>query len=77
MKPRFSTVIGLLALAVAWVGGPVRAHAQGAPASSAGEAITVYNAQHTSLTKAWADVGIKSTGSGGNTTGPGKPEGDL
>ncbi len=62
MKPRFSTVIGLLALAVAWVGGPVRAHAQGAPASSAGEAITVYNAQHTSLTKAWADAFTGETG---------------
>ena len=60
MKPRLSTVIGLVALAAAWVGSPVRAHAQGGAPS--GEAITVYNAQHASLTKAWADAFTGETG---------------
>ena len=44
---------GVLTLAITLAGSPMVAMAQNAAADA--EGITVYNAQHASLTQAWAD----------------------
>ena len=61
MYRSFKTVIGGLAAVAALLGAPAAASAQGG-AEPAGGPIVVYNAQHASLTKAWADAFTKETG---------------
>jgi iron(III) transport system substrate-binding protein len=58
MNFSFRSVAAVLTLGVAWVAAPVAALAQ--PASA--EGIVVYNAQHASLTKAWAEAFTHETG---------------
>jgi iron(III) transport system substrate-binding protein len=56
MKFAFPSFLGAVALAAAAILAPASASAQGA------EGIVVYNAQHASLTKAWAESFTKETG---------------
>ena len=70
MKLALSSLAASLVWALVWIAAPVTVMAQGA---SSGDGITLYNAQHPNLTKAWADgftrdSGIKVTcGNGGDT----------
>jgi len=57
IAPHFASI---LALAIALVGSPVAAMAQNAAADANG--ITVYNAQHATLTQAWVDGFTRETG---------------
>ncbi|RYX97739.1 MAG: iron ABC transporter substrate-binding protein [Comamonadaceae bacterium] len=61
MKFRFSMLAGAAALAGSLALASVAAHAQPAVTPSA-DGIVVYNAQHVSLTKAWAEQFTKDTG---------------
>jgi iron(III) transport system substrate-binding protein len=59
MKFSRSSLVRTLALACGLLGASLSAVAQSAPA---GEGIVVYNAQHASLTQAWADGFTRETG---------------
>jgi len=58
MKQRFLERVYTLALVVVLIAFPLASRAQG----SASPGISVYNAQHVSLTKAWADAYTAETG---------------
>jgi len=60
MKFSRSSLVRTLALACGLLGASLSATAQSAPA--AGDGIVVYNAQHASLTQAWADGFTRETG---------------
>lgn len=63
MKISFPSLAGLLALSATLVVAPLSSMAQAAPAvTPTAEGIVVYNAQHASLTKAWAEAFTKETG---------------
>ncbi len=63
MKLCFSSAISLLTLSASLLSAPVVALAQMAPAvTPTADGIVVYNAQHLSLTKAWAEEFTKDTG---------------
>ena len=66
MKIRTNALAGIALLATATLGLAACGSGSPAPAATAGEAgsgeITVYNAQHESMTKAWAEEFTKETG---------------
>ena len=63
MKVTFPSLARLLALSAMLAVAPVSGMAQPAPAvTPTAEGIVVYNAQHASLTKAWAEAFTKETG---------------
>ncbi len=63
MKVSFSSLASLLAASAALMAVPVSSMAQPAPAvTPTAEGIVVYNAQHASLSKAWAEAFTKETG---------------
>lgn len=63
MKISFSSLVSVLAMSVTLAAVPVSGMAQTAPAvTPTAEGIVVYNAQHVSLTKAWAEAFTKETG---------------
>lgn len=63
MNLSFSSALSLLTLSAGLLAAPVAALAQTAPAvTPTADGIVVYNAQHASLTKAWAEAFTKDTG---------------
>ncbi|WP_269938994.1 iron ABC transporter substrate-binding protein [Arthrobacter sp. HY1533] len=67
MKNKFgrtalAALAGASVLALAACGGSTTPAASSAAAGGAGDAITVYNAQHDTLTQAWVDAFTKETG---------------
>ncbi|SFB77957.1 iron(III) transport system substrate-binding protein [Polaromonas sp. OV174] len=63
MKLSLSSLASALALGTALIAAPLVSLAQGAPAvTPTAEGIVIYNAQHASLTKAWAEAFTKETG---------------
>ena len=63
MKLSFSSALSLLTLSAGLLAAPVAALAQTAPAvTPTADGIVVYNAQHVSLAKAWAEDFTKDTG---------------
>lgn len=63
MKVSFPSLARLLALSATLAVAPVSSMAQPAPAvTPTAEGIVVYNAQHASLTKAWAEAFTRETG---------------
>lgn len=61
-KTALTAIAGLSVLALAACGGGAGPAASEGAQGSATDAITVYNAQHESLTQAWADAFTKDTG---------------
>jgi iron(III) transport system substrate-binding protein len=59
MRFSFSLLAGIATLVAALITGPVSAMAQG---TAADDGITVYNAQHASLTKAWVEAFTRESG---------------
>ena len=59
MKLALSSLAASLVWALVWIAAPVTVMAQGA---SSGDGITLYNAQHASLAKAWVDAFTRETG---------------
>ncbi|MFC5521389.1 iron ABC transporter substrate-binding protein [Polaromonas jejuensis] len=63
MKFSFTSLASAVTLGTALMGAPLASSAQTAPAATpSAEGIVVYNAQHASLTKAWAEAFTKETG---------------
>ena len=61
MKFRFTSLISAVALGASLIAAPVSGFAQ-AKVTPTAEGIVVYNAQHVSLTKAWAEAFTKESG---------------
>ena len=59
MKLALSSLAASLVWALVWIAAPVTVMAQGV---SSGDGITLYNAQHASLAKAWVDAFTRETG---------------
>ena len=62
MRLSFSYLANAIALTVALIGSPLTVAAQDAAGTTEANAIVVYNAQHASLTQAWADGFTRETG---------------
>ena len=62
MRLPFSYLANAIALTVALIGSPLTVAAQDAAGTTEANAIVVYNAQHASLTQAWADGFTRETG---------------
>ena len=62
MKSSFSFLASAITLGVAMMAAPLSSAAQTAAVTPTADGIVVYNAQHTSLTKAWADGFTRETG---------------
>src|SRR4051794_3055204 len=62
MRISLPYLAGVLTLAATLAGSPLTARAQGASGAADAGSIVVYNAQHASLTQAWADGFTRDTG---------------
>src|SRR5882672_10743831 len=62
MKFSLPLLTSILMLATALMAAPAASLAQTAPVAVGAESIVVYNAQHASLTQAWADGFTRATG---------------